>query len=457
MADDLWISGGGTTSVATDELYASAQKLAQLVLEVNQMQSRLGAVDRTISMDWLAAARAPSAAAQAELEIDQAKIVLMEIEVQARLVQWSLNAAADGYGFVERFLGGVGEALMGAAGHVAGQFAPAIALSPAGLAGVGALAATAPLVFSKENNSLVTNPVAAGFVRNATMSVDEGMLGAAGVPLPVATALGGLGVTGLAFAAGGGMRAGSLAGALTETPVHLAGQRRVDVDAAPQGYSERLARVPDCDRAGGSQVTIERYEMPDGSERFEVYVTGTVTFDPVATTEPWDMTSNLANAAGEDGGSYRSVVQAMELAGVTAETPVQFTGYSQGGGTVARIAASGDFSTAGVLTFGGPTGQIPVPADVTAVIVEHKDDIVPALGGAQANRDAVIIERDVFADRDIPKQYAVPAHHREYYEETASLMDGADSEQVTGAIAKLDSFTAGATKVTSTTYRFERG
>ena len=276
------------------------------------------------------------------------------------------------------------------------------------------------------------------------------------MPAPIATALGALGVAGVGMSAGATMRAGSLVGAFTETPVHVASTRTSSGVAAPVGYEERLGRVPAAENVGDPQVTIERYEMPDGEKRFEVYVAGTVTFDPVPGTEPWDMTSNMANARGEGSGSYESVRQAMELAGVTPDSPVQFTGYSQGGGVVARLAASGDYSTAGLLSFGGPTGQVPIPESINAVIVEHRDDLVPALGGTQANRDAVLVERDVFAGRQIPHDYAVPAHHREYYVETAQLMDDARSDQVTSAIRRLDSFAHGAVKSTTFTYTFER-
>lgn len=457
MADDLWVSGGGTTAVSTDELYATAQALGRLATSAAELQARVRVVDRGISMDWLAAARAPRAAAQAELEIDQAVMVLIEIEVQARLLAWSLNTAADGYGWVESFLGGVGESLLGAGAALAGSIGPSLALSNpvASLGAVTGVGMLAPFAFGPDQNSLVTNAGAASAVRSVTMASDEALLGAAGVSVPLATALGALGLTS-GLSAGAAMRGGSLVGAFTETPVAVAATRTSGGGAPPAGYVERLARIPEAESMGDPQVRIEKYEMPDGVERFEVYVAGTVTFDPIPTTEPWDMTSNMAGARGEGSGSYESVRQAMALAGVTAESPVQFTGYSQGGGVVARLAASGEYTTVGLLSFGGPTGQIPIPDTVNAVIVEHRDDIVPALGGTQLNRDALIVERDVFEGREIPADYAVPAHHREYYVETAGLMDAARSDQVTRAIGQLDAFAAGATRATTYTYTFER-
>lgn len=422
-------------------------------------------------MDGLTVDHAPASAARAEFDIDQAKIVLGEVEVESRGVGWALSNAAEAYGFVERFISGLGTRLAGDGAALAGAAASAAALASP-LVVVGARFVGRGLVDSHvfegdpatasrgphDHNELLTNPVAAGVVRTAVMSIDDGAMTASGIPYPVARLLGdgGIGVAGLAFGAAALMGAGASIGLLTETPVRQVAEHQRAVTAPPVGFAERLERVPDPITNGGSQVVVDRYTMPDGVDRYDVYIAGTVTFSPEATTEPWDLTSNLANAAGPGGGSYDAVVQAMRGAGVDDSSPVQLTGYSQGGGTAARLAASGEFNVIGVTTFGGPTGQVPIPASIPTVIVEHTDDIVPALGGVQLNQQALIVERDVFAGRDIPTEYAVPAHHIEYYEETARLMDAAASEQVTVAAARLDSFAAGATSVTSTAYTFER-
>jgi hypothetical protein len=309
-----------------------------------------------------------------------------------------------------------------------------------------------------EHNEVISNPAAVALVRGVSMGLDDAAMAAAGVPYPVARLLGdgGLGITGLAFASTALMAAGSTVGLFTETPVRAIDAQSRQVSGAPTGFADRLDRVPYPDSDHPAQVVVEKYSSPGEPDRFEVYIGGTATFSPQATTEPWDMTSNLANAAGYGGGSYDSVVEAMRLAGVDDSSPVQLTGYSQGGGTAARLAASGDFNVVGLATFGAPTGQIHIPAAIPTVIVEHTDDIVPAFGGVQVNQQALIVERDVFAGREVPTDYAVPAHHIEYYEATARLMDAAASDQVTDAAARLAAFGAGATTVTSTAYTFER-
>jgi len=460
MGDDLTISGGGSVAVATDEMFANAQKLTELALQAGSMRERLVVIDALVSSTAIAAAGASRGGVRAEVDIDVASSALADVATRAQRLEWILNRAADGYGFVDRTVEQVGSQLAESVAFWAGRFGPALMLAnPALTLGViGTIVAVGPRLFSRQNNGFITNPFTVGVIRNLATAADDGMLGLLGVPPVVARAIGdgGLGLTGLAVAAGTAMKVGSVGGILTETPVRLVSTQQKPGAAPPSGFADRLARVPDTDETGGGQVRIERYEIAGEPDRYEVFVAGTVTFSPVADTEPWDMTSNLANAAGAGSGSYESVAEAMRLAGIDESNPVQITGYSQGGGTAARIAASSEFTVVGLLTFGGPTGNVDLPDNLNAVIVEHVDDVVPALGGTQQNLNAVLVDRDVFAGREIPDTYAVPAHHYEYYEETATLMDRARSDQLTDAVAKLDAFTAGSTAVSSTVYEFER-
>ena len=450
MPDELWISGNGSSAVATDDLYWASQQLARLATEVTALECELALVDELVS---------PGEAnlndiVLADDDIDQARMVLAEIQSQSRILGFGLTSAADGYGFTEAFVQHLAGGVLGTVAGTLGFAVPHLVPALAGIGGVAALAG----VDGADVSTMLSRAAAVEAVRAGSMVVDDVMLSAAGIPAPLVGALGdgGLDVTGVAFGASGVVLAGSAVGLLRETPVALAATTPRPISTAPSGFAERFERIPKAAQQDGAQVVIEKYEAPGEPDRFEVYVGGTVTFDPVATDEPWDMTSNMSNAMGGGSGSYRSVAEAMRLAGIDASSPVQFTGYSQGGGTVAQLAASGDYNTQGVLTFGGPTGQIHLPEGVPTVIVEHRDDIVPALGGTQENRSAVIVERDVFGGESIPQDKPIPAHHREYYLETARLMDAAHSDQVTCAIAKLDSFAAGASTVTSTAYRFER-
>lgn len=97
--------GAGVTAVMTDELHQRADLLRSLVHTVFALRTRLAAVDRYVTMWGLDIVDAPLGAAQAELDMDQLDLVLIQIEVAARGMAFALNAAADGYGFVERLIG----------------------------------------------------------------------------------------------------------------------------------------------------------------------------------------------------------------------------------------------------------------------------------------------------------------------------------------------------------------
>ncbi len=468
MSDGLIVSGSGSTAVATDELYAAAQLLQRLATLATTLRADLAAIDGASSAHRLVAGGAPWSAVRAEYDLEQARAVMVEIELQAAGLAWALGVAAEGYGLIEAFIQATGISLSGEAASILGSLSPGtIITSPLFVSALAALtgAIAAALGARPEGsagphgaNAIITNPATVSLVRGAVMSTDDAMMAAAGIPWPLALLVGdnGLGLVGLGFASATIARVGSSVGLVTETPVKLATDRPLEVSRAPTTFADRLARVPQPSAAEPAQVVVEKYTVPGQPDRFEVYIAGTVSFDPVAGSEPWDMTSNLANTAGEGGGAYASVVEAMRLAGVDESSPVQFTGYSQGGGVAARLAASEDYNTQGIATFGAPTGQIAIPAGIPAVLVEHTDDIVPAFGGTQENGHAVIVERAAFEGRDIPTDVAVPAHQLSVYKETARLMDDGRSTQVAGAAAQLAAFTAGATSVTSTAYSFER-
>ena len=505
MGDELVIGGSGSFAVGTDELFACAEQLRELRREMSALGSDLGSIDSLVSKWQLRSAAVPASAFEAEAEIHRARVVIAEVELQSRAMDSAIEAAAAGYGFAEHFVGRMIHEFTGQFGAMLARFSPMLLLatlagtavlgvaggiliekangvgqgpnrfgpnqrgpnqrgpdqpsrsplgsSPFSTSHTGRPGESHPTPWFREHNEIVTNPLTVGLVRLASQASGDVVAGALGVPPQLTSLLGGAGVM---IGSTAVMRAGSTIGLFKETPVRLVDSHTQAVSSSPSGFAERLSRVPDTETTDGAQVVIEKYSTPGDVDRFEVYIAGTVTFSPSADSEPWDMTSNMANAAGFGGGSYASVAAAMKLAGIDSSSPVQFTGYSQGGGTAARLAASGDYNTQGLATFGGPTGQVQIPEGFPTVIVEHTDDIVPALGGEQVNNHAVLVERAVFAGKEVPTDLAVPAHHYEYYEETARLMDKAQSDQITTAGSRLDSFGSGATSLTSTAYQYER-
>lgn len=468
MFDDIVVSGGGSIAVAPEELFADARSLHALAREASSLRARLIAVDTSITTTDLEAVDAAVSSQQAERDIDQGVIVLQQLEWEARGIGWALDTTADGYGFVELVIGGMFQGVADGVGAAAGRFPIGMllpALASVGAVGGGVMLGSRLLGTRREGqhgvtgtpigvqaNRMLTDPMIVSAIRQATQAAPTTMASGLGLPPMLGEAIGPAGVATVATVL---MRLGGPAGMFTETGVRVVSTRALPTDDPPTGFAGRLDRIPAPD-ADGVQIVIDRWQVDGGPDEFDVYIAGTETFSPYATTEPFDMTSNMGNAAGGDSAACESVRAALVAAGADGESPVTFTGYSQGGATAARLAASGDFDCRGVLSFGGPTGQIPIPSEIPAVLVEHDDDLVPALGGRQDNRQAVLITREVFAERQIPSDLAVPAHHLEYYQETAAMMDAATSEQIAGAARQLEELHRGATLVSSTGYHVER-
>ncbi|MEP6479221.1 MAG: hypothetical protein ABJB03_07510 [Rhodoglobus sp.] len=472
MSDDVEISGGGSTVVASDELLWHAELLRQLSAEAQELVARLGVIDSSADGWSLARAGGPWAAARAEDAIDSARHQLYGIGEESRGLSGALLASAESYARVERFVGHLSEQASAAVGYLTGVLlpltllwlVPALSGAAAGavlgtvLAPGGPKAVIAGLEqWVKENSRLVSNPTVVSLLRSAIMSSDDAIMGAVHVPPSIAALLGdeGVGLTGVGMTAALLSTVGGKAGILGETGVRTVQTSETTIATPPQGFAERMERVPNGDN-GGSQLLVERYSIPGEPDRFEVYVAGTADFSPLATDEPWDMTSNVAGVGGLPAGSYRAAVDALAQAGVTPDSPIVFNGFSQGGLIAAMLAGSGDYNTAGLLTFGAPAGNVALPDTFPAIAVEHSEDIVPATGGDQINPSVIVARRDVFGDTEVPTYEIFPAHQRDTYTSTAHLLDEQHSTLLMGAIHTLDNFGAGATEIVATTYHAER-
>ena len=458
MPDELDVTGG-TSAFATEDLSIAADQLKRLGLEAGAIASDLARIDSPPTPGIYNSG-------QAQLDVDHAVRMLEGVSHRAAALDSALTFAAQGYIVAERTVESGLSVLRTLGAQWLGLHLPArlgmaglAAASPIGLglgaillAGLGSRLSSKGGSFIRTTNQLVNNEHSVAITRMVTQALGPMFLGTVAAP-PGAPLL--MGSKPYEFGAKFLVGAGRTFGLFDATPVRLAGSSELPVTEAPQTYEDRLARMPRGE--DGAQVMIERYSVPGEPDRFSVYVGGTVTFNPGSTSEPWDMASNMVNATGEVSGSAASVREAMAEAGIDKDSPVQFTGFSQGGGTVARIVSSGEFNTQGVLTFGAPTGQIPLPEGIPTVLVEHADDPVPALGGEQGNTAAVLVRRDVF-DRgeEVDSTMLVPSHHWEYYLKTARIMDESGSPQLESTLGKLDSFTAGATLESSTAYHYER-
>lgn len=467
---DLEISGGGSIAVASGELFEAADSVGRVATLLSECRHRALGVDRGLSLGELVTADAPVSALAAEKALDDAASALDRASHSAVRLHDALLLSAGAYGAVDGSLEEVSTRLAARVGNLFGLALPAIALlllpSVIGIGVSGAigfailtpqqrrgLAATLPGWFRK-NSGALSDPRVVQLVRLAVMSADDVGGGVLRLPPDLVPMLGdeGIGVLGLGSSAGMIVAASHPAGALAETAVSVTRLGRTTLVSPASGYADRASRVPE----GAAQVRIERYRQRDKPDRFEVYIGGTRDFSPIPRTEPWDMTSNVDAIAGIDAGSTRVAREAMASAGVTASTPVIFTGYSQGGLVAADLAASGSFDTKGLYTLGAPAAQVAVPPSIPWVAIEHTDDLVPAVGGTWASADPVLVRRELFAGRPVDTSVAFPAHQLDAYRQTAALADGSGERRLVASVTGFESFGEGATSVESTLYRGRR-
>lgn len=508
------VSGGGVVAVATTSLFRDAERLEGLVPELEDCARDLAAL---VAVAEFAAAGPPgglpvtgggvdaglgllvrAAAAESGRGMDDARVLLQLAASRGASLAAGLRLSADAYGVGESALAALGERLAAELGAHAGFLVSTLGvlLAPLALVGAGGVAGLALAAGSARRSGrgeatgsgtpgargpaparaagraddgqpalrpagLLSDPRFVRLVRLSVMSADEFGAGASRLSPGLVrvlgdAAVGPMGPGGLAGAAGSVAAVGGAVGALRESPVRVAA-----VGTAPSapaaGFADRASRVP----RGAAQVRIDRHIRRGERDSFEVYLGGTADFSPVATGEPWDLTSNVASLAGRDSGAYRAVVAALEAAGADARSPVVVTGYSAGGLVGAQLAASGDFDVRGLYTLGAPSGQVAVPQAIPWVALEHTDDVVPALGGTLASESAVLVRRravDEPSPADLPAEPVAyfPAHEFDRYRETAGLLDAAGERRAEAVEHDLSRPGAGAERVESTWYLASR-
>lgn len=468
--DDLIISGGGSVAVATDDLFAAAGRVRSAQIQLVGCAGELTAIDRLVGSVHLRVGGVPAAAAAAERAMDDATVFLDRARSKANLLSFSIDRSAEAYGLAERTATRVSDDVAAAIAYSLGYFLPLIALTamPAlfrigGIAAIGLLAIpeakraqlfTALSGWLQQNSSVLSDPAFVTLVRHSVMSLDD--LGAGLLRVhPAASGLlgdGGIGLLGVPTSSAAIIGAGSLVGYLGETRVTTTQVSSTSRVTFPSGWEDRATRVQHETGPDVAQVRIDRYEVAGEPDRFEVYVSGTKDFALGKDAQPWDMTSNMNGMAGDDFGSYESVRQAMEQAGVTGETPVLFTGHSQGGLVAAQLVASGDYDARGLYTLGAPAAQAAVPHDIPWLALEHTNDIVPALSGNYATADPVLVRRDLYEGVPTGSDKFFPSHQLGAYESTAALVDQTSEPRIDAIDHRFAEFTAGATPVQSSTY-----
>ncbi|MHB1235001.1 MAG: alpha/beta hydrolase family protein [Microbacteriaceae bacterium] len=466
MSDELTISGGGVSMVGTATLFVTADLLELGSAEFRGCLAQLLGIERR----WTAAAE-PQAAASAHRALEEAATLLRRCAQRSAELAKDLRTAAARYSEAEREATRFSQGLSAMAGYGLGLLAsltiPFALPGVLAITGVAAAVNTSPrkeftLVRDRlaawiiSNRTLLSRPATVAAVRMLVMSSDDFGLGLVRADPVSAILLGDegsstVGLEGMALLC---LLAGSAAGLFAGTPVAVGTRRQADGSAALSA-GDRAKNIPGAD-PGDPQIRIDRISIRGAADRFEVYLGGTIDFSAKTADEPFDLTSDLAGIAGADSGAYRSVREAMAQAGITSESQVVFNGYSLGALVAARLAASGDYDTQGLFTLGGPVGRVALPEGIVWLAVQHSDDLVPALGGTWSDPAAVVVERQVFADRPLDTSVAIPAHWLPRYQETARLIDGVSEQRVTEALGRLAEFDRGADRVVSTWYRADR-
>ncbi len=218
--------------------------------------------------------------------------------------------------------------------------------------------------------------------------------------------------------------------------------------AAPAGLAKAFGRIPQT----AAQLRVEKYEMPDGTRHFVVYIAGT---RALAGADPWNMASNLAlYGAQEASSSYEATRQALLAAGAEAGDAVHAIGHSQGGMIAGHLGMAGEFDVRSVITAGSPIEPVLEEA-VLSVQLRHSDDPVSALaaGGSPAGTGAtgsIVVEREgdpALGAHDI----LLPTHGLDRYIETARAVD-ASSDPRTATLEALWAQLAAARRVTATEF-----
>lgn len=460
------VSSGARSSVDTDEIHERAMYLDMLAatvsswrFDVREAAAAVAAVPQAAPYDF---ARSDLVAAEAALE---------RASDQAARVGAAAAVAATAYGTADRVANSLVDWVGGLAGRAVGLFAtralPALitplassvlpvvipALVAAGVVWAHPVSRRAVATLGADlgswigaNSRYVATPAAVGLVRAAVSASDDVVAGALRLPRRAADA-------GLV-----GVVSSPLVAATTrliDTPVSVAPVGAARTVAAPSTVADIAARIP-ANAPGQSQIRIEKYEGPEGDRAWSVYVGSTVEFGVGESEEPFDLESAIGTMAGEDGAAYRAVEQAMAEAGVGAGEPVALAGHSQGGLVAAALARSGDYAVDSLVTFGAPSAQIPAPDGVPTVVVEHADDLVPALAGQAPADDArTVVSRDTLS-REQEGDSLLSAHSIEEYARTADLMDRSDDQRLVEFRESLTRSIAAGASGQATEYRADR-
>lgn len=201
----------------------------------------------------------------------------------------------------------------------------------------------------------------------------------------------------------------------------------------PQSLTDMAADIDDMYWAKARGTVVKITAVGTGaSRRWIVSVPGTDHVDPRSTPNPADTETNVREMLGLRSamrvGLVAAVRHAMRSEGVSerniSREPVLIMGHSQGGvvGLALLDRHPRELNVRAVVTLGTPGRRLRVPRDVTAIAVEHDQDIVPSLDARprRGTIDRIVIGRFLNRPRVGPLYYA---HSSATYTETVELIE----------------------------------
>jgi hypothetical protein len=477
VSGDITIGSGADVVVMSEALRLDLQKLKTSADDLLVQRARL--IQLVGESETLAVTLLPASVGRSIQGMDEAAHAIATAEQGARSIDRAVVACLAGYENAEHQAGtvlhGLSQQLAWLAGASLHVTALPLALGALGAApeiGLGLLIASkitgatpsqmgAGLgSFLETHPRIVSNPATVGVINEGVTNADAVGAGFIGMPTALAEDLG-AGVPASSRVITG---LGGVFGLLKETAVTVEQTSLTSSatdDKTGSGVSRTLAQrttqfISADKQPNGEQVRIEKFSQPGRPDRFEVFVAGTVTFNPISKGEPFDMTSNMNGVGHVSPGAYRSVVEAMRQAGITPKSPIILNGYSQGGLIASLVASSNHYNVKGLVTFGSPSGQVPIAANIPTLTVRHTEDIVPALGGQEVNKHAVVVYRTLFDDRNPPTDLPVAGHDFGFYKQTAGIIDRSTNPELRAVLDPINHFEDGATTVTTTMYKAHR-
>ncbi|GAA1743738.1 hypothetical protein [Aeromicrobium alkaliterrae] len=455
MSGELQVGGGaGGVAASYEDMLSQADVLDLAGDDLRQVGTSLAGMIGEADL-WQASLLCPGEVAAVQVSIvsassgpDGALWAGGEVEVTARY----LRVAVDVYQLADATLAGAEEAFWTAGGWTFGAVLPVAAVGAAGVlvTSPGLLAmlllADKDDALNEVQNLIYDDPwllealtrMAPGAVQGTSFTL-AALLPAG--PLILSGLTGGrwpsgdyttsvAGLAALLRQAGHLQDTGSFSVSPADDPPQTVS---LDADHAVQTIFEQQGALG----AQDGRVQIITVDGPDGPS-YVVQVPGTQDWSTQRGDNPVDLTTNVALMAGDDTVMADLVADAMREAGIPPGAPVMLTGHSQGGITAMTMAADPDlraeFNVTSVVTGGSPVGRVDVPDGVTVLSLEHTQDVVPMLDGADnpdrpewttVRRELSDAEGSVDGQRGPGGAHSVPN-----YASTGALVDGSDDSSI---------------------------